>query len=296
MTLKREPASGATEARHHLVQNQQDAVAVAEGPHPRQVPRRWNEDAGGTGDRLQQYGRDRGGSLTLDHALEVAQRTFAFLFGSRRPELAAVKVGAEEVHVAAREFVWDSAPVAGRHDRCTGVAMVRAISGENLVATGVQPRHPDRVLDRIRTTVGEEDLIERVWRTVDDAFRSLASGEVSRRRCYRRQRPDLLDDRLRDGRMLVADIDVHQLAREIQIGAARVVPHPRTQPAGDHKRLEGTLRGPGVEHECSVEVDRALVELHRCGVFHSTFFHDHQVAFCSEEGRRSASETMVPVG
>lgn len=59
VALKREPASGATEAGHHLVHPQPDAAAVAEDPHPRRIPPRWNEDPSAAGDRLEQNGMRR---------------------------------------------------------------------------------------------------------------------------------------------------------------------------------------------------------------------------------------------
>lgn len=84
--------------------------------------------------------------------------------------------------------------------------------------------------------------------------------------------------------------------KKTSLNPAGVVPHPRTQPAGDHERLEGTLRGPGVEHEGSVEFDRGLVKPHRCEVLDDAVIHDCQDASYCEEARRSDGETAVAGG
>ena len=60
---------------------------------------------------------------------------------------------------------------------------------------------------------------------------------------------------------------------------AGVTSHPRAQPNGNHKRLKGALRGLGVEHEGSVEFDRALVESHPCRVLDGVVIPEYQVAF-----------------
>ena len=111
----------------------------------------------------------------------------------------------------ARVFVRYAAPVSGRHDRRTRVAVVRTVLREHLVAPGVQARHPNGVLIRIRTAVGEEDLIEAVWSAVHDAHGCLAAGQVCGRRRDRREQASLLCDGLDDGRMLVPNIEIDQL-------------------------------------------------------------------------------------
>jgi hypothetical protein len=60
--------------------------------------------------------------------------------------------------------------------------------------------------------------------------------------------------------MLVADIHIHQLAREIQVPMPIVVPDPATKPTGDDQRLQCCLRGPGMEHVRAVELARSGVQ------------------------------------
>ena len=71
--LEREPASGAPEAGHDLVEDQHDAIAITERTHAGQVPGRREEDAGRAGDRLQENGSNRCWAFALDDAFEVAQ-------------------------------------------------------------------------------------------------------------------------------------------------------------------------------------------------------------------------------
>ena len=122
-------------------------------------------------------------------------------------------------------------------------------------------------------------LINLCWRTVNDAFLGLASGEVDRRWRDCCQRPDLLDARLDDRRMLMADIKGHPLAREIQIAAAGVIPHPRAKPARNDEWVKGAVRGSRVEREGSVELGRALVQPHLYGDLDGAVIHEYQVCF-----------------
>jgi hypothetical protein len=78
----------------------------------------------------------------------------------------------------------------------------------------------------------------------DDALRGLAASEVHRRRRDGRDQLGLLADRLHDGRMLVADVDVHELAGEVEVLAAGVVPYAGSAPARHDERWRLRLRRP----------------------------------------------------
>ena len=56
----------------------------------------------------------------------------------------------------------------------------------------------------------------------------------------------LLDGRDELG-VLVADVGVDELAGEVEVAVALVVPEPRALGAGDDQRVERRLRRPGVE-------------------------------------------------
>lgn len=155
---------------------------------------------------------------------EECQRALALLFLSRGVELAAVKVGVEEVNVAAGELIRHPAPVAGSGDRAAGVAMIGTIGRQHLVAPGIEPRHANRVLIGIRPGVSEEHLTEARRRQIDDALRRFAAGKVGgggrdgdqglQLRLHGRQYPGVL----------IANVDVHQLAAEIEPSVPLIIP------------------------------------------------------------------------
>ena len=122
--------------------------------------------------------------------------------------------------------------------------MIRPVGREHFVSTGVQARHPDCVLVGIRTAVGEEDLVETLRGEVRDALGCFAAREVCRRRRDGRELVCLVLDGGDDGGMLVADIDVDQLAREIEVFVAVEVPDPGAEAAGDDQGLQRALGRP----------------------------------------------------
>ncbi len=68
--LDGEPRPRAAEARHHLVGDEEDPVAVAERPDPFEVAVGRYEDSVRSGDRLEDERRDGRGALELDRFLE----------------------------------------------------------------------------------------------------------------------------------------------------------------------------------------------------------------------------------
>ena len=174
---------------------------------------------------------------------------------------AAVQEGAEEVHVPAGELVRHPSPVARRDDRRTRVAVVRAVRREHRVTPGVQARHADRVLDRVGAAVRKEDLGEAVRRLVEDLLRRLPAVEVGRGGADGGEPLGLFADRGDDSGMLMPDVDVDQLAREVQQPVAGVIPHHGARAAGDDGEVETRLRGPGMEDVVAVELFREGVEV-----------------------------------
>ena len=180
--VEREPLARTPEARHDLVEDQEDPVAVADLARAGEVAGRRDHDPRGPGDRLEQDGRDALGPLGLDRPLEVVERTGALLLGRTRPELRAVEEGPEEVHVAGRVLVGDAAPVARRDDGGAGVAVVRAVAREDLGPAGDQAGHPDGVLVGVGAAGREEDLLEALGRPLQDQPCRLRTGRVRRAR------------------------------------------------------------------------------------------------------------------
>ena len=100
-------------------------------------------------------------------------------------------------------------------------AVVAAVGGEHLVAAGVHARQAHRVLDRLGAAVGEEHHVEVAGRELGDQPRRLAAHVVGEARRDRAQPAGLLLDRRDELRVLVADVDVDQLAREAIAGPCR---------------------------------------------------------------------------
>ena len=171
------------------------------------------------------------------------------------PERGAVRVRAEEVHVAVGVLVGPAAGVAGRGHRGAGVAVVAAVEAEHLVLAGVDASHPDRVLVGVGAAVGEEDLVEAGRGQLGDALGGLAADVVGVLRRDRRELGGLLLDRGDDLRVLVTDVDVDQLAGEVEVAGAVVVPDVGPLGPGDGQRVERGLGAPRVEDVRAVEGD-----------------------------------------
>ena len=148
--------------------------------------------------------------------------------------------------------------VTGRGDRGAGVAVIRAVCRENLVLVGVDACHPDRILDRIGATVGEEDLRHVRTCYVDDPLRSFAALVVGVLWRDGRELGCLLLDGRDHLRVLMADVHVDQLRGEVQELVAVVVPDVRAFRCGDAHGIQRCLRAPRVEHVLTVEVVDAL--------------------------------------
>jgi hypothetical protein len=132
--------------------------------------------------------------------------------------------------------------------------VVRAVGAEHLVTSGGEARHANGVLVGIRPSVGEEDLAEVASGDTEDALGRLATGEVAVGGGDGRQKSGLVLDCLHQSGVAVPDIDVHQLAREVEVLRAVEVPDSRAETAGDDKGREGSLGAPRVEDVCPVEV------------------------------------------
>ncbi len=250
-----EPAAGPPEAGHHLVEDEDDAVPVAQLPHTGEVAGRGQHDAGGAGDRLEQDGRDGLRALELDDLLEMGQGPLALLALGGGVEVAAVEVRAEEVDDAGVAVVVRPAPgVAGEVDRGLRPAVVRAVAGEDLGAAGAQPGHPHGVLVGVGAAVGEEDPVQVAGSVLADQAGGLGTLVVGVLGGDGGQGAGLGDDRLDHVGVLVADVGVHQLGGEVQQAVAGAVPDVGALGAGDDHRGDLGLGGPGVEDVPAVEL------------------------------------------
>ena len=137
--------------------------------------------------------------------------------------------------------------IAGHRDRPAGRAVVAAVRRQHLVPSGVAARHADGVLGRLGTAVGEEHLVEVARRQLGDQPGRLAARVVGVDRGDRAQLVGLLLDRRHELGVLVADVDVDELAGEVEPGSPALVPEPRAEGPGDDDGVEQRLRRPRVE-------------------------------------------------
>ena len=159
--------AGPPEAGRDLVEDQQYAVGIAELAQQPQVAGRVEPHAAGAlHDRLDDRGRE---------ALAVALEQLAQLRLVGRVDggvHATRRTGREQLHGQRRceQLVHAIDRVADRH-RAEGVAVIAAAQREQARApraSGLQA-HLDRDLDGDRARVGEEDVLERIWRECDEA-------------------------------------------------------------------------------------------------------------------------------
>ena len=161
----REPRTGATEAHHHLVEDQQDPVLVAELAHAGQVGVGRDEHAVGAHHRLEDDRRDRSAPSYWIDLGEVGQRPLALLLGGRRAERRPVEVRPHEVHDAGDRRLAPPPPrLTGERHRAGRGAVVAAVGGQHLVAAGVGAGHADGVLGGLGAAVGEEHPVETLGR------------------------------------------------------------------------------------------------------------------------------------
>ena len=140
-----------------------------------------------------------------------------------------------------------SAGIARHRDRPAGRAVIAAVGRQHLVPAGVAARHADGVLGGFRPTVGEEHLVEVAGRQLGDQPGRLAAGVVGVERGDRAELVGLLLDRGDEPGVLVADVDVDELAGEVEPRPSALVPEPRAEGAGDDHGIEQRLRRPRVE-------------------------------------------------
>ena len=161
---------------------------------------------------------------------------------------AAVRVRVEHPHDAGDAGLRrPAARVAGERDRARRRAVVAAVARDDLVPAGVPARELDRVLVRLGAAVREERHRDVARRHLGDQARERRARLGRHRRADRAELVRLLLDRGDEPRMLVADRDVDELRREVEVALAVVVPEVAALGAGDGDRVERVLHRPGVE-------------------------------------------------
>ena len=188
-------------------------------------------------------------ALDHDHVGEVGERPLALLGVVGGVERRAVGVRPPELDDAGEARLAGPAPgIAGHRDRPTRRPVVAAVRGEHLVPAGVAAGHADGVLRRLGAAVGEEDHVEVAGGELGDQAGGFAAGVVGEDRRDRAELVGLLLDRRHQLGVLVPDVEVDELAGEVEVALAVLVPEAGALATGDDDGVEQRLRRPGVEH------------------------------------------------
>ena len=241
---------------------------------PGEVARRRHEDAVGADDGLED---DRGDRWPAPSNMIVSrrccQRPLALLLlGAWRGRPSGTGTGPRSARRRASPRLVGPAPrVAGQRDRRRRWRRGSCGTAASTLCRPVCSRAmPDRVLVRLGAAVGEEHLVEVARRDLGDQPGRLAArvvGEATAAIVH--SCAGLLLDRRDQLRVLVADVDVDQLAGEVEVALAGVVPEvasPRAPAIGsgsisacadqEWKTCARSARGPSPRRRRCRRVDR----------------------------------------
>ena len=250
-----EPLSGSAEPCHDLVGDEHHAVLVAQLAHPGHIAGWGHHDARGAGHRLEDDRRERRRPLVLDQPVEVVEGALGLLLLVLGVKRGAVQERSVEVDdAAARIVIGVAARITGQVDRGVGAPVVRAVTGQHLVAAGVQAGHADGVLDGVCAAVGEEHPVQVARGALGDQPGRLGPGRVDVLRGDGAQLGGLLGNGRNDFRVLMTDVGEDQLRREVEQLVACAVPDVLPVGGDDRHRLDLRLRRPRVEDVLAVEL------------------------------------------
>ena len=235
-----EPLPCSAESGHHLVGNQQDAVAVADITQPLHVAIWRNQDPVGADDRLND---DRCNSLWSFEANDLLSLGKDLSDGAWLGSTVLVEVwDAEDARHAG--LCKPATRVARGAQRSRGTTVIRAIACRDLVPTCVKARDAEGVLDRFGTAVGEEEGVN-IARADLGEFRAESGTRLRRHEWVRvGQGGRLIGDRLQHSLVAVANVGAHQLAIEVEELLLFGGPEPGALGACDWDRVRCSLRGP----------------------------------------------------
>ena len=224
---KREHLSGAVEARHDFIADEQDAILVAQGTHAFHIAVRRQDHAVRADDGLHHDGSNIVGALIAQLEIERIQILLGDLGIIHALGVAvAVHLRVHKVNEAVRtaDLSGISSPVArsiGSAQRC---AVVAAVAGKDLGAAGDHARHLDGVLVGFCAAVGEEHALVGVRAgSLYQHLGEYALGLGSIRRRHKAHLVSLCLDGLDDLRQLVAQIGADQQRGHVGVLVAVVV-------------------------------------------------------------------------
>ena len=224
----------------------------------------------------------------------MGQCPLALLSLGRGAEDRPVEEGAEEVdHAGGAGVARPAAGIAGEVDRERGATVVAAIAREDLGTCRVEASHAHRVLDRLGPPIGEEHVAEALWCPLGDEASRLAADVVGVLRSDGAEATGLLLDGGHDRRVLMADVGVDQLARDVEVLVPVVVVDVAALSSGDDQGVERRLGRPGVEDVAPiVSEDGGLCGGIGDGLHGVTVCHQHRHVPHGRGGARGGDATQ----
>ena len=155
--------------------------------------------------------------------------------------------------------------IAGQGHRAHGRAVVRAISGEELVAAGRMSSDLDCVFDRLGAAQREEHLVQVAGHDLGELLPEARPGFRDEGRLDELQLRRLCRDGIDHSPVAVADVDRHQLA--VEVDDPRAVRRVQIDPLGvvHRDRVHGPLDGPREEGVLARKSDDLLGGHAGCG-------------------------------
>src|SRR6266540_3320644 len=211
-----------------LVEDEQDAVLVADGAQPRQIALGRGQHAGRSRHRLDDHGGDGRGVVQRDDALELVGQMPAPVRLTLAEGLMLAAVGRRQMVDAGEQRAEQFAVVDHAADRnaAEADAVVAALTPDQAGARAfaahvvIGERDLERGVDRLRAGIAEEHVVEVAGRERGDSARELerlGMGELKRRRVVERGRLRL--DRRNDRIAIVPGIGAPHAGGAVEHGA-----------------------------------------------------------------------------
>ena len=177
IAFRREGVTEPAEGGDHLIEDQQDAVLVANCAQPLQITFRRRQDAGRARHRLDNDGSDRRGVMQRNDALELVGFVLAPIRLAAGERLVLAIIRCRQMVDAGQERAEEFAVIdhAADGNAAEADAVIAALAADQPLARGlaanivISERDFKRGVCRFRSGIAEEDLVEIARREVGDA-------------------------------------------------------------------------------------------------------------------------------